>query len=131
MGKGIINNNLQPNKNLQITNTMTKERKKIMQQMIFIMKDSKNNSVDIENLLIIFVCFICFFFWIYCINKHVHIIILLKNFYLKITCSTVNKLLILCIFYNFKSSIYILNLGETNLIGFTIMFIFIWRYFLE
>lgn len=52
MEKEIIKNNLQPNKNIQITKTTTKERRKIMQLMIFIMKDSKNNSVDIKNLTI-------------------------------------------------------------------------------
>lgn len=50
MEKGIINNNLQSNMNLQMIKILIKGRKKIMLQMIFIMKDLKNSFVDINNL---------------------------------------------------------------------------------
>lgn len=50
MEKRIINNNLQSNMNLQMIKILIKGRKKIMLQMIFIMKDLKNSFVDINNL---------------------------------------------------------------------------------
>lgn len=48
MEKGIINNNLQLNMDLQMIQILIKERRKIMLQMIFIMKDLKNSFVDIN-----------------------------------------------------------------------------------